>query len=79
MSRRTVSQYLTVLGYSVGGSLAKTAGAGEASALNMLWLVPAPGNDRFLANIFILRKMRVSFVYHNYSGLLNIGDLLQRS
>jgi hypothetical protein len=32
----------------------------------------------FLANIFILRKTQVSSVYHNYSGLLNIGALLQR-
>jgi hypothetical protein len=34
---------------------------------------------RFLANIFILRKMQISSVYHNYFGLLNIGALLQRS
>ena len=32
-----------------------------------------------LAKIFILRKMQVSSVYHNYSGLLNIGALLQLS
>ena len=32
-----------------------------------------------LAKIFILRKMQVSSVYHNYLGLLNIGALLQKS
>jgi hypothetical protein len=31
------------------------------------------------AKIFILRKMQVSFVYHNYSELLNFGALLQIS
>jgi cytochrome b subunit of formate dehydrogenase len=34
---------------------------------------------RYLANIFILTIMQVSSVYHNYSGLLNFGDLLQTS
>ncbi|MHC4560841.1 MAG: hypothetical protein ACYS80_26465, partial [Planctomycetota bacterium] len=45
--------------------------------INILWLKPSPRKCRFLANIFILRKTQLSFVYHNYLGLLNIGALLQ--
>ena len=46
---------------------------------NILWVAFGGKKCNFLANIFNLRKMQISSVYHNYLGLLNIGDLLQKS
>jgi hypothetical protein len=34
---------------------------------------------RYLATIYNFKNVKMSSVYHNYSGLLNIGALLQKA
>ena len=46
-------------------------------AHKILWVSLDRRKRSFLAKIFILRKMQVSFVYHICLGLLNCGALLQ--
>ena len=43
-----------------------------------MWVAFGGKKYNFLAMIFILTKMQVSFVYHICFGLLNIGALLQK-